>query len=77
LRRGLIQMERIQVESRNIASIGYDIERSILEIEFRTGSIYQYFGVPQHVYEGLRSAGSKGQFFDLYVKKGGYPYYKV
>ncbi len=33
-------MERISVVSSNIKSVGY--EKGILEIEFHTGSVYQY-----------------------------------
>jgi len=70
-------MERIPVESTNLASVGYDPESSTLEIEFRKGGIYQYFGVSQEIYEGLLNAGSKGKFFHQYIKKAGYPYEKI
>ncbi len=70
-------MERVQVDSTDLATVGYETETSTLEVEFRKGGIYQYFGVPQEVYEGLMSAGSKGQFFNQHIKKAGYPYSKV
>jgi hypothetical protein len=35
------------------------------------------FNVPQHCYEGLMSASSKGSYFDAYIKKAGYRYRKV
>jgi hypothetical protein len=34
---------RTPVESSNIASVGYDKENQILEIEFHHGAVYQYF----------------------------------
>ena len=46
------------VESSNFASIGYDLEKEILEIEFNHGGVYQYFDVPQSVYEELMNADS-------------------
>jgi hypothetical protein len=70
-------VERIPVESSNLTSVGYDRQSSILEVEFRSGGIYQYFGVPEHIYEGLISAGSKGSYFHQHIKKAGYSYTKV
>ena len=40
-------MYRIPVSSSNLASVGY--EGGILEIEFKSGSVYQYSGVPVYV----------------------------
>lgn len=70
-------MERKYVVSSNIASIGYDAEQMILEVEFNYGSIYQYFDVPESVYEGLMTADSYGKYLDAYVKKAGYRYEKL
>ena len=70
-------MERRHVVSSNIASIGYDAEQMILEVEFNYGSIYQYFDVPESVYEGLMAADSHGKYLDAYVKKAGYRYEKL
>ena len=70
-------MERTYVTSSNIASIGYDADQMILEVEFNYGSIYQYFDVPESVYEGLMAADSHGKYLDTYVKKAGYRYEKL
>lgn len=70
-------MERQYVSSSNIASIGYDASDMILEVEFLNGAIYQYYDVPQRVYDGLMSASSHGSYLDAYVKKGGYRYSKI
>lgn len=70
-------MERKIVVSSNIKSIGYDSIRPILEVEFTNGSIYQYFGVPQHLYLGLMQASSHGEYLDTYIKKGGFAYVRV
>lgn len=61
-------MQRIRVSSSNISSIGYDPESQTLEIEFHDGSIYQYDGVPQSIYDGLMSASSHGQYLHQYIK---------
>ena len=67
---------RIPVESSNIKSIGFDEDSSTLEIEFLSGTVYQYFDVPFPVYEGLMEAGSKGQYFAQNIK-GQYRFVKV
>ncbi len=70
-------MNRKSVSSSNIASIGYDFERRILEVEFLTGAVYQYSNVPESLYRGLMNAGSHGSYFDSYIKKGGFPYKRI
>jgi len=61
-------VERIPVVSSNIASIGYDPETFILEVEFHSGGIYQYFDVPQQVYIDFVNAESKGRFLWQYIR---------
>lgn len=56
-------MQRENVSSSNLASVGYDEENQILEIEFNHGGIYQYFDVPVEEHEGLMSASSHGSYF--------------
>lgn len=74
---GDVKLERMSVQSSNISSVGYDQASSSLEIEFHHGGVYQYYGVPGHVYEGLMKAESKGSYFHHYIKLPGYPYKKV
>jgi len=61
-------MIRQPVSSSNISSIGYDSESQTLEIEFRSGDIYQYFMVPESTYNALMSASSHGSFFHHHIK---------
>jgi hypothetical protein len=61
-------MDRIQVSSGNIRSVGYDVDRRILEVEFHSGSIYQYSTVPENEYEGLLNASSKGSYLNTHIK---------
>ena len=70
-------MERVPVDSSNIASVGYDVASSTLEIEFNSGAIYQYSGVPENEFTGLMSASSKGSYLNEHIKKAGYPYARV
>ena len=51
-------MQRYSVASSNIASIGYDAGTETLETEFRSCSVYQYYNVPQNMYDQLMVEGS-------------------
>ena len=55
-------------ESSNIERFRYDPQTLILEIEFKKGGVYQYFEVPEHVFEGMKSASSKGQYLAQNIK---------
>jgi KTSC domain len=61
-------MERQPVSSGTVKSIGYDKQSKELEIEFASGGIYSYQGVPLDVYEGLMRAESKGHFFAVGIR---------
>jgi hypothetical protein len=61
-------MDRQPVVSSNIKSIGYDHISRTLEIEFHDGGIYQYFGVPETVFNGLMGVPSHGSYFHRYIK---------
>ncbi len=64
------------VVSSNVSSIGYDPSTQTLEVEFLSGSVYQYYGVPKQIYDEIMRAPSKGQFLHTYVKNG-YAYSRV
>lgn len=69
-------MKRVNVDSSNLASVGYDHDSKVLEIAFRVtrhGVFYRYFDVPAEVHEGLMTAKSKGSFFHKNIK-GAYRY---
>ena len=70
-------MYRTPVSSSNIRSIGYDQKLATLEVEFTTGNVYQYFNVPEHLYDGLLQAVSPGQFLNINIIQYGYRYQKV
>lgn len=61
-------MKRIPVKSTDIVSIGYDKEVSILEVEFRRESIYQYANVPENVFKELMAADSIGTYFNSHIR---------
>jgi hypothetical protein len=69
-------MNRESVSSSNLASVGYDAENEILEIEFKHGGIYQYYGVPKSEHEALMNADSHGKYFAANIKNN-YRYVKI
>jgi hypothetical protein len=69
-------MNRIPVNSSNVASVKYYPDTHTLEVEFRNGNLYQYFDVPQSVYDALMNAESKGKFLNFEIK-GVYRYARV
>jgi hypothetical protein len=62
------KLQRNPVTSSNVQSVGYDGATTVLEVEFANGSVYQYFDVPQVMYDGLLSAPSVGSFLNANIK---------
>ena len=69
-------MQKYSVASSNIASVGYDSATETLEVEFLNGSVYQYYNVPENMYNQLMKEDSKGRFLHCYIKNA-YPYSRV
>lgn len=69
-------MNRQQVKSSSLLSVGYDANLNIMELEFRGGSVYRYFNVPEQVHEELLKADSKGSYFHERIR-GHYRYERV
>lgn len=69
-------MERNPVSSSNIHSIGYDPHSETLEVAFINGTVYQYFNVPQQLFDTLMREPSKGRFLNSYIKNA-YPFSRV
>ena len=63
-------------ESSNITRFRYDQNNQVLFVEFKNGSVYQYFDVPEQVFEQMTSAPSRGKFL-AQVVKGTYRYARV
>jgi hypothetical protein len=59
-------MRRVPVESSSLDSVGY--EKSVLEVRFRNGGVYQYYGVPELMHDLLMQADSRGAFFNRHIR---------
>ena len=56
-------MEWHQLSSSVIARVAYDETSHTLIIEFRSGTTYEYFDVPEKIYQELVDAASAGTYF--------------
>ena len=56
------------VESTTLSTIAYDDARNLLQLEFCSGAIYQYFDVPAVVHVDLLRASSKGTYFNRIIR---------
>ncbi len=58
------------LSSSAIHAVNYNPMSMVLTIWFTHGGHgYDYFGVPQSVFNGLLSAASAGEFFNLYIRE--------
>ena len=62
-------MQRLPVQSRALKSVGYDTDGRLLELEFSSGGLYQYYDVPEFTYRALMHAKSKGRFFQTSIDR--------
>ena len=69
-------MYREPVKSKSVASIDYNDLSDTLEIEFRNGSIYRYFDVPEETYAELMAASSIGRYVNYRIKPY-FPYERI
>jgi hypothetical protein len=61
-------MKRQGVESTTMRSVGYDQTNQVLEVEFQSGTIYQYLDIPPAIYKELWEAESKGRYFNSEIR---------
>ena len=69
-------MNATTVESSTLATIAYDRGRELLQLEFNSRALYQYFGVPATMHEALLCAPSKGSYFNRAIR-GKFRYIRI
>ena len=69
-------MEMFNVDSSNVEAVGYDEDSATLQVTFNNGASYQYFDVPERLFNELRDAGSVGGYLHQHIK-GTYRFSKV
>jgi len=68
-------MNMVSVSSSNLVAVGYDKASTTLRIQFNSG-LYDYYNVPENIYNGLLNASSKGEYHHAFIKNS-YRYNKV
>ena len=66
-------MRDAAVESTTLVKVSYDDARELLQLEFCSRAVYQYFSVPAVVHQALLDASSKGRYFNQSIR-GRFPY---
>ncbi len=61
-------MKRRSLTSSSLASVGYDPDKRVLEIEFRDGQVYEYFDIPESLFTELLEAESSGRSFNVNIR---------
>ena len=61
-------MTRLAIESTLLLSVSYAPDSSLLEVEFRDGTVYHFFGVPAERFQQLLASDSKGVFFNRQIR---------
>lgn len=61
-------MKRREISSTMIRSIGHDANNSILEIEFLSGPVWQYYDFSESDWYSFDSAESHGKYFHKHIK---------
>lgn len=56
------------VQSSSVGEIGYNPVEQKLEVQFRSGKVYQYFGVPQTAFLAFIASESEGRFFNEQIR---------
>lgn len=60
-------MTRIPLSSSRIASVGYDSEKLIMEVEVHEG-VFQFLDVPEREYQKFMESKSKGKHFFYFIE---------
>jgi hypothetical protein len=60
-------------QSSNVAGFSYNEATQVLTVEFKNGTRYDYYDVPEQIFEGMKSADSKGKYLNAEIR-GNYRY---
>lgn len=56
------------VSSSQVESVAYKAETQTLQVQFKRGGLYEYYGVPQDVHAALMASDSLGKFVAQNIK---------
>jgi len=61
-------MPRVDLNSTLLHAVTYQDQCAVLELEFRSGAVYRYFGISPQTFEELLRAESKGGYFNSHIR---------
>jgi hypothetical protein len=71
-----MKAKRIFVQSSELRWVEFDAKNLALRVEFVSGGIYEYHGVPRGKVDALLSANSKGTYFNATIR-GHFPFVRI
>lgn len=63
----MIRMMR--VDSSMFTELGYDNTHKSLVVRFTSGALYQYFEVPEYLWNDMQAADSMGSYFSKNIRE--------
>lgn len=61
-------MDMMHVNSSAINAVGYDPMTRRMKIKFTQGDTYDFCNVPEHIYNDLMRASSKGSYYNDHIR---------
>lgn len=61
-------MLKVYVDSSNLVWVNYNKATKVLTVSFKNGSVYEYYNVPEDIYNNLLDAPSKGSYHAKNIK---------
>jgi KTSC domain len=61
-------LDRIDFDSQALAWVRYIESQQVLRIGLRTGRVYDYFHVPESIYQALVAAPSQGVYYNSHIR---------
>lgn len=61
-------MPRVNLNSTSLHAATYQDQCAVLELEFKSGAVYHYFGIRAQTFEELLRAESKGGYFNSHIR---------
>ena len=61
-------MPRVDLNSTSPQAVTCQDPCAVLELEFTSGAVYHYFGIPAQTFEELMRAESKGGYFNSHIR---------
>lgn len=69
-------MNRTAITANGISQVGYEQGSQILEIEFASGNVFQFFNVPEKMFDQFMSSAHKEFYYERNIYER-FPYKRI